>query len=469
MKDINKRLNVDISVDGRKGINSILKDLGDIEKRVGSVSDKSAKELRKKQRELKSLFNEELKEQRLREEGEKKYLQLLRTTEEYKRRVRAEERKERNDSLSYWRTVGKSMAEANRLSARGSKAVQADIESRVKGDTAKQALMLDPFRRFSVRGLLKEGYSASEAKRRKAIEDMETARKTARDPQASASARAEAKTAMKAARTAELEAGAKSASLAKASLAVSVISAVWDTTKKIASAFNGMLKNTLGISLSLKDNFRDVMGYMKESFDMYKGVATFSVGTSLITNARARESMMRYGLSAGQNYAFTQARQLLGLGTEEDLMYMNPAQSAALARYMDRYSAWYEQMSSSGVLQDIQTLQLDFAMFKQEMSVDFLKWVGDNKEDIMAVLRGSLSVLKWIFEAIAKVANFLMPGSMISSSATANASGGAGAKSVTVNMTANASGVMSSQDEMREFFSEEIERLAGEIAVELGE
>lgn len=219
----------------------------------------------------------------------------------------------------------------------------------------------------------------------------------------------------------------------KASVAVAAVQVALQNIKNIANVFNNLSKNMFGVSLSIKDAWGDILNYTKQTTDMYKGMATYATGSSLITNADARQTQMKYGLSSAQTYAFTQTSNLLNI-SDEDLMYMNQSQKQAFTQYMQKYSSWYEQLMSSGALQDIQQMQLEFAMFKQEIAVELLQFVAQNKDTLLAAAKGVVSILEWVMKLATKILGGVFGGGSSSTSNTANnvtvnvsyADGGAG-------------------------------------------
>lgn len=146
---------------------------------------------------------------------------------------------------------------------------------------------------------------------------------------------------------------------------------------------------------------KDAWDVTKSFVNLESGVATFATATSLITNTAAREQQLKYGLSSSQNFAFTQAKSMLNISSDEDLMFMNVQQREKFLEYMQRYSKWYDQMESSGVLADIQGMQLEFKELKQQLGMELLSWLAANKETIMFCVKG-------IFEVIKQIANFVM-------------------------------------------------------------
>lgn len=223
----------------------------------------------------------------------------------------------------------------------------------------------------------------------------------------------------------------------KANIAASAASAIVNAAKKVASVFNNLSKSFLGISFSIKDAFSDVLKDISEMTSMSKGMATYATGSSLITNSAARQTQMKYGLSNSQTYAFTQASSLLGISSDEDLMYMNQSQKQVFTQYMQKYSSWYEQLMSSGALQDIQQMQLEFAMFKQEVAVDLLQFVAQNKDTLLAAAKGIMSILEWVMKLATKLLGGIFGTGSSSSSSTAN--------NVTVNVSYADGGSGSSQ------------------------
>lgn len=180
---------------------------------------------------------------------------------------------------------------------------------------------------------------------------------------------------------------------------------VVDSVKKLWRKFNSDMKETMGFSFSIKDNFQDIRQVMGEMLNSKTGMATFGQGTSLIANSQARELQMRYGLTSGQTYAMSQTMGTLNM-TEEDLMWMNPSQRQLFGDLMQKYSSWYDELQSSGVLQTVQEMQLEFTLFKQEIAADFLKWMSENKSTILTTLKGLLKMTEHIITLLAKVFSF---------------------------------------------------------------
>lgn len=167
--------------------------------------------------------------------------------------------------------------------------------------------------------------------------------------------------------------------------------------------FNSTLYALTGISVKVSDVFKNILGDMS---NFIKAASTSDFGTSLITSSSSRSQQLRYGLTGAQNFALSQTMSMLGISGEEDLMYMNTGQRALFTNYMEKYINWYNEVSSSGVLQDIQLMQLDFKMFRQELAMDLLNWISQNKDTIMDAVKATISAAKWIAEILLNIIKF---------------------------------------------------------------
>ena len=219
--------------------------------------------------------------------------------------------------------------------------------------------------------------------------------------------------------------------------------------KKLGKVASTVFK-TMGIDL--KSIMGDVVSTIKEALDPNKGMASYNTGSSIFTNSAARESQMKYGLSTSSNYAFMQARSMLGLNTDEDLMYMNQSQKEVFNNIMDRYKTWYTQLESTGALVKLQEAQLEFKMFKQELSMKLLNWFANHKEAIFKILEITMNTLEFIANVVGWILD-LIPGSTKASSSSLSNSDSYGSNTnsninINVNNTNNASANLNSKAEL---------------------
>ena len=140
---------------------------------------------------------------------------------------------------------------------------------------------------------------------------------------------------------------------------------------------------------------------------------------------------------------------------------MNPAQQQLFSTYMQKYSAWYDELMSSGVLQDIQSFKLEFQMFKEELAMDVLKWFADNKETIMNVIKLTFNVMKGLINVLGAIARwFGITTDFATTSSATNNSQVVSSRNVNINVTNNATGVLGSEEAMQSFYNEQQANLA---------
>lgn len=229
-------------------------------------------------------------------------------------------------------------------------------------------------------------------------------------------------------------------SYSKVSAALGAFGIALEVTKTVVKTVNEGFK-LLGIDLG---SFIDgVKENIKSLTSMKSGMATYSFGSSLISNSAARNQALEYGLDSASNFAFTKAQEMYGISSREDLFYMNVDQRNAFMESMSTFKKYYANLEKSGALNSLQELQLELEQMKMEISMEFLTWFSENKMVILGLMRISVDVLKSLMGVVTRIANFLSPeiqyaGSDVkltgkSSGKTLNVT-----NTITVNGTANA-------------------------------
>lgn len=268
-----------------------------------------------------------------------------------------------------------------------------------------------------------------------------------------------------------------SASAGKVAIAMAIADVMLKAVKQMAQYFT----DVTGITLSIKKNFKDIMN---EASSLFKTALTANQATSLFTDSLARSRQLTYGLSASQSYAMGQAMSLLGMSSDEDLLFMNQNQARVFNEFMSRYGSWYEKMESSGLLQQVQEMQLDLKIFKQEVAMELLQWFAKNKESIMAAVKGWLQISKVLLQVLIKIGEFfgvVMGGgalvaatgtdSIVSSDTVATASrvsSGVKITNVTLNMN-NSAELANSDSDLRTFFNDQGDELIRQLSLQLGD
>lgn len=205
------------------------------------------------------------------------------------------------------------------------------------------------------------------------------------------------------------------------------------TIKNVGNIAHTVFK---AMGIDLKSIMTEVISNITSALNMKSGMATWNTGSSLITNSQARETRMKYGLSDNQAYALTQTMQMLGMSTnsDEDLMYMNQQQKQVFNELMNKYDSWYTEFKNSGAAEELQRAQLEFAMFKQEISYKLLNWFAEHRDTIMNILNFVMDTLENIFKLFEWLLNIL-PFSKSSSKSSATSSDNYGSSTVANNNT----------------------------------
>lgn len=257
----------------------------------------------------------------------------------------------------------------------------------------------------------------------------------------------------------------KSQTIMNASMGATAM--VFQGIANVAQVANKYFSQIVGFSLSVKDIFADIVAEMANMLNAKSGMATYDIGSSLVSNAQARNQMLSLGLTDSQNWALTNVGELMGLyngDLYENLAFMNETQRTYFSSAMDKYGNWYEDLKSSGALESIQRMQLDFTMFKTEISANFLQWIANNKEKIMNALTVIITVMEWLMKALVEVLNYFGKSvntnvSTMSDYNTTNNSYVAPINNININMSNTATGVLSSQENLEEFFKEQMEQM----------
>lgn len=223
----------------------------------------------------------------------------------------------------------------------------------------------------------------------------------------------------------------------------------------LEKGFNVFRESIKVLNVNFLDLSKGVKDVISQFTNLKTGIATFS-SESLITNASARETRMKYGLSSSQAFAFTQATSLLNIN-ESDLPWMNAEQRSRLLEYMERYSEFYNKMENSGTLSSIQSMQLEFEELKQELAMEFLSWVAENKDTIMAVLKGTFEVVKAIGNVVIAILNaFNNIGNLFTPSV-------GNSTRVYINNTNNTTGVLQGANEINDSINNQWSTIAKQL------
>lgn len=132
--------------------------------------------------------------------------------------------------------------------------------------------------------------------------------------------------------------------------------------------------------------------------------------SSFLTNAATRANVFGYGFSMAESYGFEQAKQLLGIQSEEDLWYMNDAQKTQFQNIMTKYAERYSMLYDSGFFNDYLDYQIAMEEFKLDVQTEIIEFFMANKDTIKTFMTYSIKALEVIVNAISWIADRFNPG-----------------------------------------------------------
>ena len=149
-----------------------------------------------------------------------------------------------------------------------------------------------------------------------------------------------------------------------------------------------------------------IINLIKDSLASLQEMAKYS-SDSYIMSSNIREQMLQYGFTPAQNYAFSQASNLLGISSEEDLYW--GLQTSKNFRdkftyYMERFSKQFEQQNELSVA--YQEFQLELKELKLELERDVIQFLVNNKTLIIGFLRTSMQFMKATLSLLTSLVDF---------------------------------------------------------------
>lgn len=189
------------------------------------------------------------------------------------------------------------------------------------------------------------------------------------------------------------------------------------------------LKGVLDSALS------GLKGIFVDAWDELKNILSFS----RLSNQETRDLMFTYGFDSSQAYGFDKASSLMGIRSEEDLMYMTPDQSDRFRELMSNYTEKYSKLYDTGFFNTLEDFQYEMAEFKDEITMEVVQFFMDNKDTIKDGMIAIMKLADFTIDSLGWLVNFFGGRSTISASARAQNTTQIidNARSVNVNNTFN--------------------------------
>lgn len=156
-----------------------------------------------------------------------------------------------------------------------------------------------------------------------------------------------------------------------------------------ATFSNAMMKAIKNIGKFFVDTF-------KQSFEKLKEMAAFDAGTTLYSDSTKRERQLTFGLTGAQNYAMTNAMQMLGMKDINDLMWANANQKSEYNRLTAILEEQYNKLEATGIFATAQQFQLDMSLMKLQFQNTVYQFIAAHKSQLETVLNMSLKFMEGV-------------------------------------------------------------------------
>lgn len=165
----------------------------------------------------------------------------------------------------------------------------------------------------------------------------------------------------------------------------------------------------------LTDALDGLKGVLVDAWDELKNILSFS----RLSNQQTRDLMFTYGFDSSQAYGFDKATDIMGIQSEEDLMYMTSEQSERFRELMSDYTEKYSKLYDTGFFNTLEEFQYEMAEFKDEMTMEVVQFFMDNKDTIKQGMLAIMKLADFTIESLGWLVNFFGGRSTISASARA--------------------------------------------------
>lgn len=169
---------------------------------------------------------------------------------------------------------------------------------------------------------------------------------------------------------------------------------VWDFSKdslrKTVNETNKVI--TSGLKSIYKDVRSQLLGAITDAFKNSITELNSMLQYSQLSSAETRELAFGYGFSSAQAYAFEKALSAVGLDSIEDLYYANNLELTQFREAFTSYSDQYEELYDSGFFEDMQRYQYEMSNFRNEMQLEVIKFIMDNKDIIKLGMQSLLKI-----------------------------------------------------------------------------
>lgn len=167
------------------------------------------------------------------------------------------------------------------------------------------------------------------------------------------------------------------------------------------------LNNFVSALYDIRDSFLEKLtSAFKDAWKELENMLNYS----LLSNSHTRDLAFTYGFSASEAYGFDKAKQVLGISSDEDLMYMNSDQQRMFQNAMTKYAQKYSELYDSGMFEKMLEFQVEMEEFKTDVQLELVQFFMDNKDTIMTAMKAIISLAEFLVKALGWIIDGLSGG-----------------------------------------------------------
>lgn len=135
---------------------------------------------------------------------------------------------------------------------------------------------------------------------------------------------------------------------------------------------------------------------LSDAWDELKTILSYS----RLTDPFVREQAFTYGFTMQENYAFSKTTELLGISSQEDLMYMNETQRNKFIQKFNEYADKYQSLYNSGFFNTLEEYSWEMAEFREDMEYEVINFFMENKDTIRQFMLSMMEFAKFAVQAL---------------------------------------------------------------------
>lgn len=128
-----------------------------------------------------------------------------------------------------------------------------------------------------------------------------------------------------------------------------------------------------------------------------------------LTNSTTRYNAFTYGMSSSESYGFEVAKSILGISSNEDILYMSSDQLSMFKEIMNTITAYYDEITESGLFEDYYEMQVQYTLLSYELSLEIYSFLAEYSDSIVELVTSLLELAESALPALVDFLSILTP------------------------------------------------------------